>query len=55
MLFICAMCVVGLYDANNKELDNMTVTFETTDTCFCYGYCGCAVSAFSVYIIYNMT
>lgn len=22
----------------------MTVSFETLDTCFCYGYCGCAVS-----------
>lgn len=39
---------VNLYDVNSKLLDNLTVTFETMDTCFCYGFCGCAVSIVEV-------
>lgn len=35
---------VELYNQNAERLDNMTIHFETLDTCFCYGYCGCAVS-----------
>ena len=35
---------VELYNQNAERLDNMTIHFETVDTCFCYGYCGCAVS-----------
>ena len=35
---------VELFDADSELLDNMTVSFETLDTCFCYGHCGCAVS-----------
>lgn len=40
-LFLSA---VELYNQNAERLDNMTIHFETLDTCFCYGYCGCAVS-----------
>ena len=33
----------------------MTVYFETEDTCFCYGHCGCAVSYnLSIYLWYNI-
>lgn len=35
---------VELLNQNGELQDNMTVYFETEDTCFCYGHCGCAVS-----------
>lgn len=35
---------VELYDNGAEMLDNLTVQFQTEDTCFCYGHCGCAVS-----------
>ena len=42
---------VELYDMDNDLLDNITVSFETLDTCFCYGHCGCAVSCSSIKLI----
>ena len=36
--------VVELLDQTAQVLDNLTIVFETLDTCFCYGYCGCSVS-----------
>ena len=44
---------VELFDADSELLDNMTVSFETLDTCFCYGHCGCAVSYSSTKFILN--
>ena len=38
------LCPVELNNGDGELLDNMTVYFETEDTCFCYGHCGCAVS-----------
>ncbi|KAL5463657.1 hypothetical protein EMCRGX_G032572 [Ephydatia muelleri] len=35
-------CIVELYDNGAEMLDNLTVQFQTEDTCFCYGHCGCA-------------
>ena len=35
---------VELIDAEAKVMDNLTINFQTTDTCFCHGYCGCSVS-----------
>ena len=35
--------LVELLDQMSEVLDNMTISFETLDTCFCYGYCGCTV------------
>ena len=35
--------LVELLDQSAELLHNMTVHFETLDTCFCYGYCGCSV------------
>ncbi len=40
--------VVELYNQNTELLDNMTVYFETLDTCFCHGYCGCSVRCVAV-------
>ena len=37
-------CTVELHNQDGELQDNMTVFFETEDTCFCYGHCGCAVS-----------
>ena len=39
---------VELYDMDSELLDNITISFETLDTCFCYGHCGCAVSCGSI-------
>lgn len=39
--------VVELLDQSAILLDNMTIVFQTSDTCFCYGYCGCSVSTCS--------
>ena len=36
--------LVELSNQNGELLDNMTVLFETEDTCFCYDQCGCVVS-----------
>ena len=44
IMIIHTLCSVNLFDVNNKRIDNMTVVFETLDTCFCYGFCGCSVS-----------
>ena len=38
------LCLVELSNQNGELLDNMTVFFETEDTCFCYDQCGCVVS-----------
>ncbi len=38
------LLTVQLVGSSGELLDNMTISFETLDTCFCYGYCGCAVS-----------
>jgi len=35
--------LVRLYDELSELNDNVTLEFETLDTCFCYGYCGCSV------------
>ena len=42
--FIATPIAAELYDTSGELLDNITVQFETLDTCFCYGHCGCAVS-----------
>ena len=39
--FVCNL--VRLYDELAELNDNVTLEFETLDTCFCYGYCGCSV------------
>ena len=36
--------LVQLLDQSAELLDNLTILFETLDTCFCYGYCGCSVN-----------
>jgi hypothetical protein len=38
------VCQVELLDQSGNLLDNLTVYFESMDTCFCYGYCGCTCS-----------
>ncbi|XP_065919343.1 hapless 2-like [Dysidea avara] len=35
-------CEIRLYDELAELNDNITLEFETLDTCFCYGYCGCS-------------
>ena len=45
--------LVELRDIDGMLLDNMTVFFETLDTCFCYGHCGCAVSGIIIVVIYT--
>ncbi|XP_019853252.1 PREDICTED: uncharacterized protein LOC109582771 [Amphimedon queenslandica] len=35
-------CEIQLLDQSAEVLDNLTIIFETLDTCFCYGYCGCS-------------
>ena len=36
--------IVEMCDQTGKRLDNLTIFFETADTCFCHGHCGCSVS-----------
>ena len=48
---LCHVMIAELYDMNGELLDNITVSFETLDTCFCYGHCGCAVSMHDTYIL----
>eukprot|EP00731_Ephydatia_muelleri_P038319 Em0718g4a len=40
--FVAQSNKLSLYDNGAEMLDNLTVQFQTEDTCFCYGHCGCA-------------
>ena len=38
-------CEVQLFDADYNLIQSAQVSFATNGTCFCYGICGCVVSA----------
>lgn len=42
-MYMYMFVLVELLDQNSEKLDNLTIAFQTLDTCFCYGYCGCSV------------
>ena len=42
-LLLCLIHAAEMYNSDGELQDNLTIYFETEDTCFCYGHCGCAV------------
>ena len=42
-VLLCLIHAAEMYNSDGELQDNLTIYFETEDTCFCYGHCGCAV------------